>query len=205
MPADGLTAARSFKTATSARPVRAARCRLRHVPCSRKRAPRVVIGIAVASRSEGAASRSHPLRKDVAADLGAPDSYRCESGAGVVTGFQPERLDSCFGKRPPRFNRFIRGHHVRNNCRGLCRVSFSHEENRANRRAAVQRRSFYEDNLTICHALLYRSRGAVSRILSIDPHDPAADARARSDAATLLHRRGPNTKYLKWEAEPLLE
>ncbi|MCS3450657.1 hypothetical protein M2222_000520 [Bradyrhizobium elkanii] len=32
------------------------------------------------------------------------------------------------------------------------------------------------------------------RILSIDPHDPAADACAKSDAAAVLHRRGSNTK-----------
>lgn len=54
-----------------------------------------------------------------------------------VAGFQAECFDGSFRKQSVRFNPFIRGHHGRNDRRGLDRISFGHEKDRANRWAAT--------------------------------------------------------------------
>jgi hypothetical protein len=54
-----------------------------------------------------------------------------------VTGFQSKCFDSNFRKRSVRLDSFIRRHHGRNDCRGLGRISFGHEKDRANRWAAT--------------------------------------------------------------------
>ena len=61
----------------------------------------------------------------------------CRLPGREVAGFQSERFDSSFGKLPQCFDAFIWGHDRSDNCGGLCRISFSHEVDRANGWAAI--------------------------------------------------------------------
>jgi Raf kinase inhibitor-like YbhB/YbcL family protein len=87
---------------------------------------------------------------------------KCRSPVREVTGFQSERFDSGFGKRPQRFDALIRGHDCCDNCFGLGRISLGHEIDRAKGCAATSRFSCYQDNLTIRHGLIYHRGSAAS-------------------------------------------